>query len=76
MPLNLAKKRAARRRRGLRPFTVLRCPMNGHQVSPCRGLCTPIDGHGHCGRVAYHSMIGRTQAAIISYNKRKNLRLK
>jgi hypothetical protein len=41
--------------------------MNGHQVSWCRGLCTPVDGHGLCGRIAPHAMIGRTQAAIAAY---------
>jgi hypothetical protein len=44
--------------------------MNGHQVSWCRGLCTPTDGHGMCGRLAPHAMVGRTQAAIIRYKER------
>jgi hypothetical protein len=61
------------RRRGLsvlRPYTILECPFNGHQVSWCRGLCDPIDGHGFCGRIAPHTLIGRTQAAIASYRDR------
>jgi hypothetical protein len=32
----------------------------------------PIDGLGQCGRLAYHSMVGRTQAAIIAYKKRRS----
>jgi hypothetical protein len=49
---------------------VLRCPLNGHQVGWCRGLCRPIDGCGVCGRLAPHAMTGRTQAAIASYRDR------
>jgi hypothetical protein len=41
--------------------------MNGHQISWCMGLCQPIGEHGHCGRLAPHAMIGRTQAAIMAY---------
>jgi hypothetical protein len=52
----------------LRPYTVLRCPFNGHQVSWCRGLCTPIAEHGACGRLAPHAMTDRTQRAIAAYN--------
>ncbi len=48
----------------LPPFTVVRCPLEGHQVSMCRGLCKPLDGFGYCGRVAAHAMVGRTQQAI------------
>jgi hypothetical protein len=46
------------------------CPFNGHQVSFCRALCEPLDGYGHCGRLAPHAMIGRTQAAIAGYKDR------
>ena len=63
----LRAKRGRRKGRGLRAYTVLRCPYNGHQVSFCRGLCEPIDGKGHCGRIAAHAMIGRHQAAIMNY---------
>ncbi len=55
----------------LREYTVLRCPANGSQVSWCRQLCEPVDGHGWCGRLAPHAMIGRTQAAIAAYNARR-----
>ena len=52
---------AARRR----THTVVRCPLNGHQVGACRGLCEPsADGDGLCGRLAPHGLVGRTQVAI------------
>jgi len=63
----LLRPKRTRSRRRLRTYVTLTCPMNGHQVSWCRGLCTPIDGHGLCGRIAAHAMIGRTQAAIAAY---------
>ena len=51
-------------RLGPRTGTVVTCPYNGHQVGWCRGLCTPVEGVGHCGRPAAHAMMGRTQLAI------------
>jgi len=66
----LLKPRSEPRRTAFRTYTVIMCPYNGHQVSFCRGLCTPYEGYGHCGRLAPHAMIGRTQAAIASYKAR------
>jgi hypothetical protein len=60
----LLRARDVRRSRPLPPYRYLTCAYNGHQVSWCRGLCEPIDGHGQCGRVAPHALIGRTQLAI------------
>jgi hypothetical protein len=62
--------RTKRRSRGLRSGTVVRCPLAGHQVGWCRGLCEPVDTKGLCGRVAPHSLQGRTQRAIAAYQKR------
>ena len=62
-----------RRREGrtLPPFTVLRCPLEGHQVSWCRCLCRPQNGHGFCGRLAPHALgMDRTQLAIARYRER------
>ena len=74
MPLLRPKKRSLKAA-GLRPYTVLLCPFNGHQVGWCRCLCTPFEGHGTCGRLAPHAMIGRTQAAIAAFKaKRKPAR--
>jgi len=53
----------------VRAYTTLSCPFNGHQVSWCRGLCEPIGDHGHCGRLAPHLMVGRTQQAIADYKQ-------
>jgi hypothetical protein len=33
-------------------------------------LCVPVDGHGTCGRLATHDMMGKTQKAIARYNAR------
>ena len=49
----------------VRSHTIVRCPLNGHQVGACRGLCDPAeDGHGLCGRLAPHALVGRLQEAI------------
>jgi hypothetical protein len=61
----LLRPHSQRNRFRLRTHTVLRCPMNGHQVSFCRGLCKPSPlGRGLCGRLAPHALVGRTQLAI------------
>jgi hypothetical protein len=60
-----------RLRSKVRAYTVLRCPLNGHQVGLCRGLCTPsTEGLGLCGRIAAHGLVGRTQAAIMEHARR------
>jgi len=72
--LTLLRKRndaAKRKRRGLRLYTVVRCPMSGHQVGWCRGLCEPVENRGLCGRVAPHSFQGRTQQAIAAQQARR-----
>ncbi len=66
----LLRPRSERKRIAFRSYTTIECPYNGHQVSFCRGLCEPIEDQGHCGRIAPHAMIGRTQAAIASYKAR------
>jgi len=68
--MSLLRSRNRRRRATFRTYTIIECPYNGHQVSFCRGLCEPVEGKGHCGRLAPHAMIGRTQAAIASYKAR------
>lgn len=63
--MTLLKKTDRRRKSsGLRPYTTVLCPYNGHQVSWCHMLCEPIGETGICGRPAPHAMVGRTQAAI------------
>lgn len=56
-----------RRSRPLPQYRTLSCPVNGHQVSWCRQLCTPVAGVGLCGRPAPHGLLGRTQLAIAAY---------
>lgn len=60
-----------RRRKLLRNYTTLHCVAARNQVGWCRGLCTPVDGHGPCGRVAPHGLLGRTQEAMIDYGARR-----
>ena len=62
-----------RKIRGLRAYTVVRCPMNGQQVGWCRGLCEPVEGRGLCGRVAPHGLQGRTQLAIAAQRARRKV---
>ncbi len=68
--LKKKKKKSRKKPVRLREWSVLRCPLNGHQVGPCRQLCTPNEGLGQCGRDAPHGLVGRTQAAIRAYNSR------
>jgi hypothetical protein len=63
-----------RRKRRLRAYNTIRCPLAGHQAGWCRGLCTPVDDHGLCGRLAPHSLRGRTQRAIADYQERNRSR--
>jgi len=65
--MSLLRPRSERKRTKFRSYVIIECPYNGYQVSFCRGLCEPIDGYGNCGRIAAHAMIGRHQAAIMSY---------
>jgi hypothetical protein len=68
VPLLRPKEQRPALRGRLRRHTVVRCPLNGHQVGVCRGLCTPSpEGEGLCGRLAPHALIGRTQAAIAAH---------
>ena len=68
--MGLLRSPEERKRTTFRSYTTIQCPYNGHQVSFCRGLCEPVGDKGHCGRLAPHAMIGRHQAAIISYKAR------
>jgi hypothetical protein len=69
----LKKRRGSlrRKKRRLRSYNTIRCPLAGHQVGWCRGLCTPVEEQGLCGRIAPHGLQGRTQRAIASYQSRR-----
>jgi hypothetical protein len=70
MRRRLVRQVQGRRTRGLRRYTTLGCPMVRNRASWCMELCVPVDGHGSCGRLAPHNMMGRTQQAIARYNAR------
>lgn len=52
------------KKHAIKKYTVLRCPMVGHQASWCRQLCKPTQGKGLCGRTATHHMKDKFQIAI------------
>jgi len=72
MKRRLLRKARGRRSRGLRRYTTLGCPMVRNRASWCMELCQPVEGHGTCGRLATHGMMGRTQKAIARYNARSH----
>jgi acyl-coenzyme A thioesterase PaaI-like protein len=66
------KKRRVKTRKGLKEYTYLGCPLTRNRSPWCFRMCTPdFEGHGHCGRIAPHSLTGTIQAGIQEYNKRQ-----
>lgn len=64
----MAKRRLVRRERGRVPeYTVLGCPLTRSHALWCHGLCVPENGIGVCGRIAPHTVQGRTQMAILKH---------
>ena len=47
------------------------CPRTKNHTNWCYALCVPKDGIGECGRFAHHSVLGRTQKAILKYRAAK-----
>ncbi len=43
------------------------CPLTKNRTPWCFRLCTPVAGQGFCGRVAPHSVTGRTDRALLNY---------
>jgi len=60
----LLRPRSERKRIAFRSYTTIECPFNGHQVSFCRGLCEPINGKGHCGRIAPQRRLRATRKEL------------
>lgn len=61
----MARSRIIKRTRTRIPdYTCLGCPLTKSRTQRCFQLCKPVDGIGPCGRVAPHSLLGRTQKAI------------
>lgn len=64
----MAKRRTVRRERTRVPeYTVLGCPLTKSHALWCHGLCVPKEGIGVCGRIAPHTVAGKTQMAILKY---------
>jgi len=64
----MATRRLVKRERKRVPeYTCLGCPLTKSHSLWCHGLCVPKEGIGECGRVAPHSVTGRTQQAILRY---------
>ena len=57
-----------RRKRGPR-FKDWGCPRTRSRTNWCYAFCVPADGHGACGRVAPHAIMGRTQTAIQNHKE-------
>ncbi len=65
-------KKKIRTRKGLREYSYLGCPLTRNRSAWCFRLCTPdSQGHGHCGRVAPHSLKSAIQTAIEKHGKRQ-----
>jgi uncharacterized protein (TIGR00369 family) len=65
-------KRRVKTSKGLKEYTYLGCPLTHNRSPWCFRLCTPdVKGHGHCGRMAPHALVGRIQAGIQEYNKKQ-----
>lgn len=46
------------------------CPLTKNRTPWCFRVCAPKDGMGPCGRLAPHSLTGRTDDAIRAHLKR------
>jgi len=69
--LNVGYKQVSKRKH-LREYTYLGCPMTKNRSPWCFRMCKPnADGIGLCGRVAPHGFKSRIQQAIEDYNKRQ-----
>jgi hypothetical protein len=43
------------------------CPLTKSRTNWCYRLCVPVNGLGACGRIAPHTLRGRTDLAIERY---------
>ena len=66
-----ANKNTVRTIKGIREYTCLGCPLTRNSTAWCFRLCTPDEeGNGRCGRIAPHSLKGRTQLSIERYGQK------
>jgi acyl-coenzyme A thioesterase PaaI-like protein len=64
-------KKTVKTNKGLKEYTCLGCPLTRNHTAWCFRLCSPDEqGHGRCGRVAPHSLKGKTQLSIERHDKR------
>jgi len=64
----MPKRRTVKReRRKVPEYTVLGCPLTKSHSLWCHGFCVPKKGIGLCGRVAPHTVTGKTQIAIMKH---------
>jgi acyl-coenzyme A thioesterase PaaI-like protein len=62
--------RTIRTSKGLREYTCLGCPLTRNRTTWCFRLCEPdAEGKGRCGRIAPHSLRGRTDLSIERFNE-------
>lgn len=71
--MGLLRPKSQRKTKRLPEYRFLTCPMNGHQVCFCRGLCEPVDNRGQCGRFIPQGLVGRTQAAIAKQRQAQSI---
>ncbi len=65
-------KKTNKKKSGLKEYTYLGCPLTANRSPWCFRLCVPDQkGTGRCGRLAPHSLTGRTQHAIEHHKKKK-----
>ena len=69
-------KRANKKLKKLPQYTTRGCPLTKNDSKWCFALCEhDYKGMGICGRVAPHSVEGRTQMAIRKYNEKLKKKL-
>ena len=67
-----ADKNTVRTIKGIREYTCLGCPLTRNRTAWCFRLCTPDEeGNGRCGRIAPHSLKGRTQLSVERYAQKQ-----
>ncbi len=67
-----SERKTVRTKRGVREYTSLGCAVTRNRANWCFRLCPPdAQGRGRCGRIAPHSLQGRTQLSIQGYNQKQ-----
>ncbi len=69
--MKLIKRKTARRRRKVRKYSYLGCPLTKNRSPWCFRICNPDSkGKGRCGRIAPHTLKGRIQLGVIEHEKK------